>query len=187
MSDRRLLRCLRAVSFVLENDLTLIGSAVSHVTRALRDAGVFDEAESHRIMAALDEALTNAYYHGNLEVRSELRARDPRVYRALAHARRDIAPYRDRGIRLEVVITPDDVRFVIGDDGPGFDPGRIPDPTHVDHVAHPTGRGVWLMRAFMDTVDYNDVGNEVTLVKRRTRPRSHSPFTGHKPSRPRKL
>ena len=169
-SYTRLLRRLQAASFTLENDLELISSLVSYLTRVLRDSGMFGESDCHGISTALDEALTNACYHGNLEVRSEVREHDTRAYRALADQRRRTAPYRDRRIRVNASLTSDEVRFVIADEGRGFDAGAVPDPTAPENLARPSGRGIFLMRTFLDEVRYNDAGNEVTLLKRRQEP-----------------
>lgn len=166
-SYTRLLGRLQAASFTLENDLELISSLVSYLTRILRDSGAFDETDCHGITTALDEALTNAYYHGNLEVRSEIREHDARAYRALAERRRVRAPYRDRRIRVRADISAETACFVIADDGRGFDVREVPDPTAPENLARPSGRGIFLMRTFLDDVRYNDAGNEVTLVKRR--------------------
>ena len=167
-SYKRLLGGLQAASFVLENDPELISSLVSYLSQVLRDSEMFDEADCHRIATALDEALTNACYHGNLEVRSEIREHDPRAYRALANKRRTVAPYRDRRIRVSTDLTSGYARFVITDEGQGFDRDALPDPTRAENLEHPSGRGVFLMRTFMDDVLYNDSGNEVTLLKRRS-------------------
>ena len=166
-SYTRLLGRLQAASFTLENDLELISSLVSYLTQVLRDSGMFGESDCHGITTALDEALTNAYYHGNLEVRSEIREHDARAYRALAEQRRQSAPYRDRRIRVSANLSSDAVRFVIADDGGGFDVGAVPDPTAPEYLARPSGRGIFLMKTFLDEVRYNDTGNEVTLLKRR--------------------
>jgi anti-sigma regulatory factor (Ser/Thr protein kinase) len=56
-------------------------------------------------------------------------------------------------------------RFVIRDEGPGFDPHKVPDPTDPENLERESGRGLLLMRSFMDSVAYNPTGNEVTLVK----------------------
>ena len=167
-SYKRLLGGLRAASFVLQNDPELISSLVSYLSQVLRDSELFDEADCHRIATALDEALTNACYHGNLEVRSEVREHDSRAYRALANERRTVAPYRDRRIRVSTDLTSQEARFVISDDGQGFDVRAIPDPTRLENLERPSGRGVFLMRTFMDDVRYNESGNEVTLLKRRS-------------------
>ena len=165
-SYRRLLGRLRAASFVLENDVDLIASLVSYLSQVLRDSDMFDESECHRIATALDEALTNACYHGNLEVRSDVREHDPRAYRALAKERREQPPYRDRRIRVKANLTSGEARFVISDDGKGFDASDIPDPTRPENLERQSGRGVFLMKTFMDDVSYKRAGNEVTLLKR---------------------
>ncbi len=166
-SYKRLLGRLRAASFVLENDLDLISSLVRYLTQVLRDSEMFNEADCHRIATALDEALSNACCHGNLELRSDVRE-DARAYRALANQRRNVVPYRDRWIQVNTELTFGEARFVIKDDGRGFDPSAIPDPTLLENLERPTGRGVLLMKAFMDDVHYNKAGNEVTLLKRRS-------------------
>ena len=119
------------------------------------------------LSTALDEALTNACYHGNLEVRSEIRDHDARAYRVLAKERRQVAPYRDRRIHVSVTLESDAVRFVIRDDGRGFDAAAVRDPTRPDQLERPSGRGIFLMKTFLDEVRYNITGNQVTLLKLR--------------------
>lgn len=165
-SDTRLLGHMRAATFVLENDLDMLSSLVSYLTRILRDSGRFDESECHRLSTALDEALTNACYHGNLEVRSEIREHDARAYRALARERRLAAPYRDRRIHVSMGLESDAVRFVVRDEGRGFDVAGVRDPTRPEQLERPTGRGIFLMKTFVDDVRYNAAGNQVTLLKR---------------------
>ena len=165
-SDTRLLGHLRAATFVLENDLDMLSALVSYLTRVLRDSGRFDESECHRLSTALDEALTNACYHGNLEVRSEIREHDVRAYRALARERRLAAPWRDRRIHVSMGLESDAVRFVVRDEGRGFDVADVRDPTRPEQLERPTGRGIFLMKTFVDDVRYNATGNQVTLLKR---------------------
>jgi len=59
------------------------------------------------------------------------------------------------------------VTIVVRDDGPGFDPAEVPDPTVPEMLERASGRGMLLMRTFMDEVRYNKAGNEVTMIKRR--------------------
>ena len=153
---------------MLENDFDLIASLVRYLTQVLRDSEMFNEADCHRIATALDEALSNACCHGNLELQSDVREHDARAYRALANQRCNVAPYRDRRIQVSTNLTLGEARFVIKNDGRGFNPGAIPDPTRPENLERATGRGVLLMTAFMDDVRYNEAGNEVTLLKRRS-------------------
>ncbi len=77
------------------------------------------------------------------------------------------APYKDRRVRLTARLSRDRAAFVVRDDGPGFDPSVLPDPTDSSNLENVRGRGILLIRTFMDEVYYNKVGNEVTMIKRR--------------------
>ncbi len=57
------------------------------------------------------------------------------------------------------------MRFVIRDEGPGFDHRKVSDPTQAENLDRVSGRGLLLIHSFMDEVSYNDRGNEITLVK----------------------
>jgi anti-sigma regulatory factor (Ser/Thr protein kinase) len=81
--------------------------------------------------------------------------------------RRQSSPYLDRRIHVQAKLSRESILFVIRDEGPGFDPRRLPDPTDPANLETVSGRGVFLMRTFMDEVIYNATGNEVTLIKRR--------------------
>lgn len=120
-----------------------------------------------RVGTALAEALANAIDHGNLELDSALRHEDLMTYRTVGDERATQEPYRDRRVHVTARVTPGEARFVIRDEGPGFNPANLPDPTDPENLTKPSGRGVMLIRTFMDDVTFNDTGNEVTMVKRR--------------------
>ena len=151
--------------FVLGNNPTLIGPLVNYLQQSLSAMGLCGETETTRIGVALDEALVNSMHHGNLEVDSSLRRDNLDGYHQLIAERRRQSPYRERRIWVSAVLDRDRATFVVRDEGSGFDPDLLPDPTDPANLARPHGRGVLLMRTFMDKVIYNDVGNEVTLVK----------------------
>lgn len=154
-------------AFVLENDVTLIHSVVGFLQQSLATLRIGDETDRLRVGVALEEALVNAYYHGNLEISSKLREEDHQAYYELARQRSLEDPYRGRRIHVEARMTADEACYVIRDEGPGFDPMQLPDPTHPANLDRPHGRGLLLMRTFMDEVRFNDRGNEVLLRKRR--------------------
>jgi CheY-like chemotaxis protein len=157
----------RNSQFVLENDPSLVPPLVSQLREDLIEMGLCELTSATRIGIALEEALLNAIYHGNLEVSSELRQQGDEAFHKLARQRRKQEPYSARRVRVTVRLTPRAATFVIIDQGPGFDVANLPDPTHPDFLERPSGRGVLLMRTFMDEVRYNSVGNRVTLVKKR--------------------
>jgi CheY-like chemotaxis protein len=149
--------------FVLDNDPGLIAALVSHVQQQLRCLPLGDETDRLRVGVALEEALCNACYHGNLEVGA---AGDRRAREELAERRRWEPPYRDRRVHVIARVSRTEAVFVVRDEGPGFDVASLPaaDALTADGKV---GRGVTLMRALMDEVSYNAAGNEVTLIKRR--------------------
>lgn len=102
----------------------------------------FGSDELFGIKLALEEALTNAVRHGN--------QRDP-----------------TKTITVRYSITPERAIVIVRDEGPGFEPKDIPDPTTDDRLSVPSGRGIMLMRAYMDEVEYRDEGREVYFMKRR--------------------
>ncbi len=151
--------------FTLSNDPKVLTSLVAYLQNIIHDTQLFGEAERLRVGVALEEALLNAAYHGNLEVSSALRETDHSAYYALARERAGKAPYSKRTITVEVDISPSGVRYAIEDEGPGFDPSSLPDPTDPANLERPCGRGLLLMRTFMDKIEYNDRGNRVIMEK----------------------
>lgn len=99
-----------------------------------------NEREIFSIKLALEEALVNAIKHGN----QMDRLKNVRV------------AYQLFADRFEVRIT---------DDGGGFDPGDVPDPTAFENLERPCGRGLMLMRHYMTEVAYNERGNSVAMSK----------------------
>lgn len=170
-----LMACLRRFEFELTNNLQLITSQVRYLRQAVKALGFFDETDCLRIGTALDEAILNAYYHGNLEVCSTLRENDHNEFHQLARKRSQEAPYASRRIQVVAQFDDNEVCFVVRDQGPGFNPSTLPDPTSPQFLDRPSGRGLLLMRAFMDDVRFNEVGNEVTLIKRRVKAAENSP------------
>ena len=167
-SQARLMGCLQrgAFQFTLENDANLIPSLINYVQSVVASVGLCDEANVIRISIALEEALRNAMFHGNLELTSQQREGDPVEYQRLVEERSRSEPYTSRILHVMVEITPQMGRFVIRDQGPGFDPSSLPDPTAPENLEKVSGRGLLLMRTFMDEVHFNEVGNEVILIKR---------------------
>jgi CheY-like chemotaxis protein/anti-sigma regulatory factor (Ser/Thr protein kinase) len=159
----------RSSQFVLENDPALVPLLVAQFRDDLIEMGLCDLTGATRAGIALEEALLNAVYHGNLEVSSDLRQNGDDEFHKLARERRRSEPYASRRVRITARLTTARATFLIVDQGPGFDVSKLPDPTHPDFLERPSGRGVLLMRTFMDEVRYNATGNRVTLVKRRDR------------------
>ena len=178
--DRAQLRLMRRqvrqeIEFIIENDLELVSSLVQYLQDISYALGICDESDRLRIGVALQEALTNASFHGNLELSSSLREGDHREYYELAQKRAKSLPWSRRRIQVTCRFTADEAEFRIRDEGPGFDPGNLPNPTEPTNLERPSGRGLLLIHSFMDEVRHNQTGNEVTLIKRRKVPVSCEP------------
>lgn len=152
--------------FVLDNDASRINALIHYLRQDLSRFHIWDENVLMRIGVALDEALANAVQHGNLEADSSLRDDGVDAYNALLDERRRTSPYRDRRVHVIANLTRERARFVVRDEGKGFDPHTLPDPTDPANLERAHGRGLLLIRTFMDEVWHNDAGNEITMVKR---------------------
>lgn len=156
-------------SFVIEdNDTSLIAPLLEYAGRSLCSSGVCEEGAEDLICLALEEALRNAVHHGNLALSSELRdVFDEDLYNKAIDDRRKLSPYCDRKVYVKVKVSSDEVTFIVRDDGDGFDPSKVPDPTSEEGLEAVSGRGILLMQSLMDEVTFSEKGNEVTLIKRR--------------------
>jgi len=102
----------------------------------------FSDSDLFAIQVALEEAFLNAFHHGN--------KLDPA-----------------KTVRFQYHLTKSLATFVIEDQGEGFDPAALPDPTADQNLGNPSGRGILLMRAYMTSVTFSPVGNKVTMTKNR--------------------
>ena len=93
--------------------------------------------------------------------------RRARISAPLADKHRELSPYRERRVRIDVGVTRSEATFTICDDGPGFDPKSLPDPTDPANLCRIGGRGLLLIRTLMDEVQLNATGNQIVLIKRR--------------------
>lgn len=170
--DRQTSRVLQRLhhqesSFILENDLAVLLSLAKHLRDTIHTIWRCDPVQVLRIGMALEESLINACLHGNMELDSELREADEDLFQQLSRQRATQPPYCARRIFVDAQCTPDLFQCAIRDEGNGFDPSQLPNPFSEDSLERMTGRGLTLIRSFMDEVQFNDRGNEILLLKRR--------------------
>jgi CheY-like chemotaxis protein len=170
-NQQRLLECLTQTEeqFLLDNDATLIPPLIGYLQDNITRMGLCDEIGRIRVSIALQEALVNAMQHGNLEAASELKEKDEKGFQALLQHRRREKPYQTRRVYVTARESPAEAVYIIRDEGPGFDPSKLPDPTDPSNLDRVSGRGLLLIRTFMDKVHHNKAGNEITMIKRRDR------------------
>lgn len=161
---------IRQISLEMEfgNDDRLLQQILSRIEAPLIELGIVTDTTRMHIGVALDEALRNAMIHGNLEVSSELRDQDDgSPFMELIQQRLADPQYADRRVSIQLTADQNQATIVIADQGPGFDVNNITDPTDPDSWEEISGRGLFLIRSFMDEVQYNESGNQITMIKYR--------------------
>ncbi len=153
------------IEFLLENDIGLIPTFVELIQKSLSSLSFCDATESIRLSLAVEEALLNALVHGNLELTREVAAEGIQPSAEYFTNRLEAQPYKDRKINVCVRIAHQRVTFVVRDEGPGFDLSSLPDASDLAPFQDGVGRGLKLMRSFMDEVVYSEPGNELTLTR----------------------
>ncbi len=123
------------------NDLRCVREPEAAIMAALKRHG-YDDDTIFAIKLAFEEAVTNAVKHGNCNDRSK------RVY-------------------LRYYVDADRAVFMVRDEGCGFRPKEVPDPTADENLERPSGRGLMLMHSYMTRVCFSEAGNEVWMLKER--------------------
>jgi serine/threonine-protein kinase RsbW len=132
----------KRVVFKLDSTLDSVNEVERKASELASESGL-DEDEVQRIEMAVREAAVNAVYHGN--------AYDPNKKMTFAMER-----------------TPDSLIITVSDEGKGLEETEIPDPLSPENLLKPSGRGIFLIRSFMDEVRIRNLqpGTEITLIKR---------------------
>ena len=170
----KLITCLDETNFVftLDNDPAVVDPLVDLVQQMVSGMGLVDFTGRLQVGVAVKEAVLNAIFHGNLEITKEqVQEVEHELIQegdlSLVEKRAAEDPYRHRRVYVEIHITPKEARFVICDDGNGFDLSAVPDLNEPGALEPVGRRGLSLIQTFMDEVLYNEKGNEVRLVKRK--------------------
>lgn len=145
---------------VLHNDIDLIRPAALYLTDLI--AGTRGSVKKGSMELALEEAITNAIVHGNLDIDSRLKEEDYAEFERELGERRGQEPYRNRTVKISYDYNKTRAVFRIADEGKGFDWSTYLNK-EVDPNLLPHGRGIIIIRTFASTVDYNEKGNELML------------------------
>lgn len=125
----------------IPSTLPVVREVVEEVAQILAAAD-WPEDGVFAVRMGLDEAVANAVKHGNRGDESKRVSVETRLY-------------------------PDRIEIKVRDQGEGFNPAAVPDPTCCDFIERPHGRGVMLIHVYMNEVHYGDKGNEVIMVRLR--------------------
>lgn len=123
-----------------------------------------ESAKRVSVELAIDEALSNAIYHGNLEVPSHLKVEDFDKFYEIAFKRKYEEPYASRKVEVKYELDRKGLKVVVRDKGAGFDWRKSREKDGAGADDRPHGRGLIIMRAFSSQMDFNEAGNEVTLI-----------------------
>jgi serine/threonine-protein kinase RsbW len=123
----------------LPNDLRAIERAVSYLMDKGREVGFDYDRLRLNFRVGLTEALANAMLYGN--------CRDPR-----------------KRVRVEARLSLEEITVQVTDEGRGFDPAKVLDPTLPTNRTRSGGRGIYLIKKLMDRVEFNERGNSITMV-----------------------
>ncbi len=130
-----------ALSLTMPSDLALVGDAVELVARHC-DVGILSPRRlQFNLRTAVAEVLANAIANGNQHDAS-------------------------KRVTVDITCRHEGVRIVVADDGAGFDPSRVPDPTVPQNLGREEGRGLFVLRHLVDRVEFNERGNSVCLELR---------------------
>ncbi|MHC4114877.1 MAG: ATP-binding protein [Planctomycetota bacterium] len=126
-------------SLVVQSKSTAIEGVCKQILAEL-GANEFTEDNIFAVHLALEEAFVNAVTHGN--------KMDP-----------------DKKVRIEYLVNGDKIEISLTDQGDGFDANLVPDPRWGDNLYKTGGRGLFLIRSYMDIVEFNERGNRIRMVK----------------------
>ena len=128
------------IAFKMPSELRHLDGVLDYLNERMLRLGIVNPEDSE-VLIALDEAIVNAIKHGN--------KCDPR-----------------KAVHIVAEFSPEGVRFIIADEGPGFEREKVPDPTEPCRLLEPSGRGLLLINHIMDDVRFNQCGNRVEMFKR---------------------
>jgi serine/threonine-protein kinase RsbW len=136
----------------LPNDLRAIERSVDYLMEKGREVGFDHDRLRLNFRVGLTEALANAMLYGN--------CRDPR-----------------KRVKVEACFAEREIRVRVTDEGRGFDPEAVLDPTLPANRVRPGGRGIYLIRQLMDRVEFNARGNSITMILLSRDAAVHAPVT----------
>jgi serine/threonine-protein kinase RsbW len=130
------------VTLRLPSDIAWIEEAVELVVRHCLAGHRATRTTRFRLQVVLSEALSNAIVRGNGED-------------------------SDKWVDVRAELLTDIIRVHVTDEGPGFDPGSVPDPVTPEQLDTSGGRGLYLIRKLVDSVEFNEQGNSICMTLRR--------------------
>ncbi|MEQ9406856.1 MAG: ATP-binding protein [Fuerstiella sp.] len=155
---------LRVAELTSSSEPEQIGVLRDRLQRSFQEFGISATAAPPQACMAIEEALANAIYHGNLELDSELKEDDACSFGDLARQRCRQPPWVHRTVHVTELASCLGLWITIRDEGVGFDLEAATRQAAEPPSLLASGRGLIMMKAFTDDLVFNARGNEVTLV-----------------------
>lgn len=153
--------------FILNNDISLIASYVNILLSSIIAERYLTVNKSNGLKIALTELLTNAIEHGNCEINYDEKTKfleECKDINDLIKEKNNIKRISDRKVKLTYSFTDEELSFIIEDEGNGFNHSdAVFDPENEEDILKNHGRGIFLTRMYVDSLEYNKKGNKVTL------------------------
>ncbi|MFN7843458.1 MAG: ATP-binding protein [Pirellula sp.] len=131
-----------AIEKSIPSDLDVAHELIEQTILAMSDLD-WPGGDMFHVQMAMEEALVNAIEHGNKRCESKL-------------------------VSVAISVSGQEITIEIKDQGGGFDHRNVADPTEEERIDQPRGRGVLLIRELMSQSRYNDLGNELVMIKKRS-------------------
>ncbi len=159
--------------FELPNKPRLLMTAIDLTMQLASGMELLSGVDRYRVATALQQAASNAIHRGNLELEyaqwhqagNTDADEESENHDNIAQQRMSQAPYKDRKVHFDARLMRDLIRVVIRDEGPGFDTASLGSEDDPHALDADRGRGLTMIRKFMDKVTFNEAGNEIVMIK----------------------
>lgn len=156
----------KQIQFSIASDTNSLHCALYFLEKSFKWLWQIADMNSPQVRACLYEALSNAVLHGNLALPTTVK-KDSREYKKVLEERESLPEYTNRRINIRCEFKANQFSCEIEDDGQGFDIGKLPDIEDTAALLV-EGRGLQIIRYYMDEVHWNETGNRITMVKHPT-------------------
>ncbi len=154
--------------FRIPVDTSIMNTISYKLTKNLVPSGLCNATTAENISMALKEAISNAMFHGNLEISSEMREQGGvKAFNEEIEKRKEDERYKNRTVKISYEQNYEHVEYIIEDEGPGFNYRGLPDARDPENFFKNSGRGLLIIQLHMDEVFWNEKGNCITMRKNR--------------------
>lgn len=153
------------IQISIPSRLDCVNNVIERLQNVFHSMDQLHQISDPQVLMCIVEALTNAIVHGNLEVPSSVKEQSWDDFQELIETREQAPEFGERTVHFSCHLTTQSLSVKIEDQGVGFDTSSLPDPTDPENLLATSGRGLFLIRVYMDEVIWNEKGNSIHMVK----------------------